>query len=330
MAAASEVASQPEYRIGTVATLTGLDPHTIRAWERRYGAVKPDRSDTGRRVYGDAQVERLQLLKALVDCGEAIGSIAHLSDEDLRKRLHKIAGFAESDPLAAPSPLKQTGTLRLGLLAPQVAAQLRARPAGMAGFELLATQDRVDSFVEALGAEPCDVLVIELECLGSEPTRALEQCLAASGAKLAVVVYSFARAGDLARLARASARLVRGPLRLDSLRRAILDQMAMAEARQRRIPSARVPAAVPAERRFSDDQLARLAEAQSSVDCECPNHLSSVVSALLAFESYSRDCESRDAADAALHTELAAGTGRARAVMEQLLETLCEYEGLRI
>lgn len=318
-----------EYRIGTVATLTGLDPHTIRAWERRYGAVKPDRSDTGRRVYGDAHVERLQLLKTLVDCGEAIGSIAHLGDDALRKRLHKIAGFAEADPRNT-GRIERSGALRLGLLAPAIGAQLRARPAGMSGFELRVTRDNVESFLTALPHEPCDVLVLELEQLGAEPVRALDDCMAASGAKLAVVVYSFARAGELTRLARRSARLVRGPLRVDSLRRAILDQMAMVEARQRRLPSARVPASRAPERRLSDDQLARLAETQTSVDCECPNHLSGLVSALLSFEAYSRDCESRDDADAAMHAELAAGTGQARSVMEQLLESLCAYEGISV
>ena len=54
------------------------------------------------------------------------------------------------------------------------------------------------------------------------------------------------------------------------------------------------------------------------------------VSALVAFERYSRDCESRDEADAALHARLADGTGQARAAMEDLLAELCEHEGIQI
>ena len=83
-------------------------------------------------------------------------------------------------------------------------------------------------------------------------------------------------------------------------------------------------------RRFDDRQLARLLELSTSVDCECPNHVSSIVSALVAFENYSVSCESRGEADAALHRRLATGTGRARAGMEKLLVEICEHEGIRI
>ena len=78
------------YRIGTVANLTGIDVHTIRSWERRYGAVKPSRSEGGTRLYDDAAVERLQLLKAFVDCGEPIRVAAALSDDELRERLESL------------------------------------------------------------------------------------------------------------------------------------------------------------------------------------------------------------------------------------------------
>ena len=41
------------YQIGTVSSLTGIDAHTIRAWERRYGAIKPARSEAGGRLYDE-------------------------------------------------------------------------------------------------------------------------------------------------------------------------------------------------------------------------------------------------------------------------------------
>ena len=44
------------YRIGTVSNLTGLDPNTIRAWERRYGAIEPDRNNVGAGFYTPAEV----------------------------------------------------------------------------------------------------------------------------------------------------------------------------------------------------------------------------------------------------------------------------------
>ena len=71
------------YPIRAVAKITGLSLDTLRAWERRYKAVVPERSDRGRQ-YGPEHVERLLLLNQLVQKGHAIGGIASRSDEELR------------------------------------------------------------------------------------------------------------------------------------------------------------------------------------------------------------------------------------------------------
>ena len=72
------------YPIRAAARLTGLSVDTLRAWERRYDAVVPARRGRGR-AYSDAQIERLKQLAALVEHGHSIGSIAGLSDAELRK-----------------------------------------------------------------------------------------------------------------------------------------------------------------------------------------------------------------------------------------------------
>ena len=71
-----------QFPIRAVARMTGLSVDTLRAWERRYQAVVPDRGDRGR-VYTDRDVERLKLLAGLVANGHAIGSIAAKSDTAL-------------------------------------------------------------------------------------------------------------------------------------------------------------------------------------------------------------------------------------------------------
>lgn len=75
----SEKARHP---IRVVAQRTGLTPATIRAWERRYDAVTPTRSEGGQRVYSDVDVERLSTLKALADAGRGISMVAALSPAD--------------------------------------------------------------------------------------------------------------------------------------------------------------------------------------------------------------------------------------------------------
>jgi DNA-binding transcriptional MerR regulator/methylmalonyl-CoA mutase cobalamin-binding subunit len=80
----TELHPDARYQIGTVARVTGLSTHTIRVWERRYGVVEPARTPGGSRVYSDADVTKLRLLKRLTDDGHSIGRIAHLSESELR------------------------------------------------------------------------------------------------------------------------------------------------------------------------------------------------------------------------------------------------------
>lgn len=86
------------------------------------------------------------------------------------------------------------------------------------------------------------------------------------------------------------------------------------------------PLPVGAARLFSQAQLGRLQEITSSVRCECPNHMAELVSSLAAFEEYSKKCENRDDADAAMHAKLYRETSRARRLMEEALVALCRYE----
>lgn len=66
-----------------VAQRTGLSPHAIRVWEKRYGAVEPERTETNRRLYSAGDIERLTNLHRATQQGHSIGRIAQLSDADL-------------------------------------------------------------------------------------------------------------------------------------------------------------------------------------------------------------------------------------------------------
>jgi len=71
------------YPIRAVSKLTGISIDTLRAWERRYQAVTPQR-DERRRLYTEADVQRLHLLNGAVEKGHAIGRLAALSDKELQ------------------------------------------------------------------------------------------------------------------------------------------------------------------------------------------------------------------------------------------------------
>lgn len=70
--------------IQVVCRRTGLGPDVIRAWEKRYGAVAPQRTATARRLYTDADIDRLQLLRRATVNGRRIGDVAQLPTEALR------------------------------------------------------------------------------------------------------------------------------------------------------------------------------------------------------------------------------------------------------
>ena len=73
------------HAIKVVARRTGLSAHVIRIWEKRYGAVKPHRTDTNRRLYSEEQIERLNLLRDITQAGHSIGHVAKLTTDKLRK-----------------------------------------------------------------------------------------------------------------------------------------------------------------------------------------------------------------------------------------------------
>jgi DNA-binding transcriptional MerR regulator/methylmalonyl-CoA mutase cobalamin-binding subunit len=86
------------YPMRLVAQRTGLSPHVLRAWERRYEAVTPERSETNRRLYSEAEIIRLELMARLTEAGNSIRQIAALSTTELET----MAGALPS-PTVTPS-----------------------------------------------------------------------------------------------------------------------------------------------------------------------------------------------------------------------------------
>src|ERR1700674_5544268 len=90
------------YPIQVVVRETGLSAHVLRVWEKRYGAVVPQRTATHRRVYSDADLHRLKLLRQATLLGHPIGSVASLSDQSLETLVKAATGRA---PILSTSPM---------------------------------------------------------------------------------------------------------------------------------------------------------------------------------------------------------------------------------
>jgi DNA-binding transcriptional MerR regulator len=316
------------YRIKTVAELTGISRATLLAWERRYAIVEPSRQENGYREYSDNDLACLQSVKLLMDKGYKVSEAISLIQEAQR-------AVQSQTKNSAPS-------VRIAALHDTLTQQMDVTQSYLGGLTVARIAPDLERFLALSHAEPVDVLVARLALLGSAPRDNLRRCVEVSRAQSVVVVYEFATHKTLAKLAQLGARLVQGPVRMATLRQAIVEQLAFERAAVMGgggpgpglAPSGPVFALSPGEEprppRFTDAELGRLREMRTGLDCECPNHLAVLVAALVAYERYSADCVSRDEADAALHRAMGEGTGRARQILEELLVRVCEQDGIRI
>ena len=103
---------EARYPIRAVSRLTGIGIDTLRAWERRYGAVTPAR-DARRRMYTEADVARLRLLNGAVERGHRIGRLAALSNDQLTALC--AAGVAAPSPAPGGRPPIETTALLTAL-----------------------------------------------------------------------------------------------------------------------------------------------------------------------------------------------------------------------
>lgn len=73
------------YGIAAVERETGLGKDTLRVWERRYGFPTPQRDAQGERAYSRAQLDKLRVLKRLLDAGHRPGQLMALSIDELQQ-----------------------------------------------------------------------------------------------------------------------------------------------------------------------------------------------------------------------------------------------------
>lgn len=91
--------SQTSFSISDVERDTGVPKETLRVWERRYAFPQPGRDANGERIYSTADVQRLRLIKRLLDTGYRPGKIMHHSMEELAQLA------AKAGPAARPANL---------------------------------------------------------------------------------------------------------------------------------------------------------------------------------------------------------------------------------
>ena len=316
-------------RSGAAARIAGIPVATLRVWERRYSVVGPARATSGQRLYAPHDVERLVLVKQLVDLGHAIGTIAGSPLASLRALAAVRVGRA-GDALAAAL---SAPTMALAVVGRSLARRLQVgaghRAAVWAGASVVASYDDLPQALAALGDGAVPVHALWVQVASLQPDVADRVLRLADGwpapghAPRVVVLYGFAPESVLRRLRDAGIELHRDPLPASELRALFAPSGGVGPA-----PAALRSPAPP--HRFDDAALAHFAAVASDVACECPRHVAELALQLSAFEAYSADCTNRNPVDAQLHAYLADVAGSARALFEQALERVALAEGLAL
>ncbi|MDQ2070214.1 MerR family transcriptional regulator [Natronospira bacteriovora] len=69
--------------IRTVSQITGVNPVTLRAWERRYGLIRPKRTPKGHRLYSRDDIEMIHRVLTLLERGMSIGQVRNALENEV-------------------------------------------------------------------------------------------------------------------------------------------------------------------------------------------------------------------------------------------------------
>lgn len=314
---------RPEFKIGSVSRLTGIPTDTLRIWERRYKVVSPERGSSGTRLYKHSDISRLAIIKQLVDQGNAISTVAKLSQAELEKRVqlhsHQQMNVNENS-LNTPCRLVLCGDT-LPLFIQNHAAELD-------DAEVVAEFQSPFVALDELPKLEADVLLMEFPTFQEDNIGPLQSILKRCPNLSPILVYGFSTRAALSLLNKLKINTVRAPLdcyRLKAEYRKLLNKPQHGPFYSQMESLDEIP-----RRKFTQQQLMKLNNLSVGVQCECPRHHVDILYNLYAFEDYSLECEIKFPEDAALHSYLYACTSKARYMMEQSLQKLIETDKLPI
>ena len=318
--------SDSTFAIGAVARLTGIPMDTLRIWERRYRAVVPQRSSQNRRFYSRDDVTRLLLIKQLIELGEPVSSVVHLTEEQLRERLDAQAELQHAGTPASNPIHRQERKASVLVFGEALPYQMDHWSSELEPLNLIGGHNLISVFEQAVLKHHPEILLMEFPALQADAVSHVQALMNKANCQRIIVIFAFAPRPLLERLRKLGVMTLRAPV----------TPALLLEACQRPfhqgLPEKDFGTHITGitHRRFSGKQLAMIGGITSRLVCECPQHLADLVSRVSAFEQYSLDCELRSPKDAATHERLHRMTAHARATLENALAYLLESEKIDI
>lgn len=311
------------YRIGAVAKMVGVPVATLRVWERRYAVVTPPKTDGGQRLYSDADLLKITLLKNLTLQGHAISTLSQMDQAQLQKLLND-ARSAQSGKLAHKALPSVVSLAVVGLgLARRLETEKFNSLFQQTVLKVTQVHDDVKlALQEKLAVDRPDVLLVQMGAVQAGICTDLIALRQHLGVGKVLLVYRFATEHALQSLRSAGVITRREPVS-DSDLCDIIHSVLLVESGQKSLGSTTIT-----PRKYSDEVLLRVAGISTQVLCECPKHVADLIFQLNSFEQYSRDCLNNSAEDASLHAYLTAVSGSARALFEEALERVALHENI--
>ena len=308
------------YKIGAASKITGVNIATLRVWENRYGVVEPVRINGTQRGFTKKDVDRLSVIKQLVDSGDSISTLAKLSLEELELRMQPSAKSSQITFENAKDIIK---AVSVGTRIPEVGrpsthlAEVRV----VARYELATIMNDLSSIKVDV-----DIIIFEIASLHPNTIELITEILSKSEASHALVIYRFGSPNGM-KLAQLDGRI--HPMQAPVFPMDI--QIASNFAVNRKLGSNRLfndsqekKEHVP----FSEKELWEINMMSNPIHCECPKHLSSIISSLRGFEKYSAECEDLNEKDRVLHKELETRAAQARIIMELALRKVIKENAI--
>jgi hypothetical protein len=281
----------------------------------------------GQRLYSLDDVQRLALIKQVVDMGHPIGAIAGLGAEAL-----VAMRDAARTLITRPAANEGAGPLRVAFIGPMLAA--RRRDAHLLGEGLTLAGvcgNAADAGAELRGLG-VDVAVVELSTLNDRSAGFLQALRSDVGAARVLVLYRFGPSAVIRQLRSAGHAVARTPADLQEIVPLLTGVHRVAAppqvVAQPVIGVAPNQVAAPPAIRLDEGALTQLAGASNAVYCECPRHLVDLLLSLGSFERYSAECANRGPEDAVLHRDLQTAAAHARSLLEAALIRVAVAEGL--
>ena len=315
--------SQPDWIVksGVAARLAGIPVETLRVWERRHQITGGPIRQGAQRVYSRAQVERLTLVKRMVDHGHAIGSVATLSDAALRQMMADEASMQREQPAKriATRDKIQVGMVGFGPGTKHLIKGLQA-----AAVDMAFATSRLEEVSEK-NPPGVDVLLVEMGSLTAAQSGRLIGLHEATGASFTLLLYRYAPSSLIRGLMQKGIEVTRCPTDPDGV------ETVCAGVLKRLMRSSHFSAIeTSAGKHLSEDDLTRLTQVTSEIYCECPRQLAHLLLSVAAFERYSAECSSRYSLDALLHLQLQTVAVEARGMLDQALRRLLAAEGIKL